>query len=171
MLALAGYIVGYVITPIARQLLLLFIATYLFGLFLPWCTYKFSKKNAVTEENWEFKKKQHGAFVSRLKEKKQSLKFTRIRELAPRNAQYIEFWDMHSKMSHNLAFACIIFMGVLLSNWSLFGDLQMVIFLIAFISFLVLLYLSFDYSLWWSKDLGESFKLTHYKDFIRHFRE
>ena len=96
----------------------------------------------------------------------QSYKFTRVREFTPRNAQFIEFWDMHSKMSYNLAFACIIFMGVLLFNWlsipayQSIPDLQLVIFIATFISFLVLLYKSLHYSFWWSRDLDESLKLT-----------
>ena len=158
-LALMGYIVGYVIKPIARYFLLIKTSVFLFGHFIPHCKYLLSRSNEKGAK-LERTKKVHKKLVRDLMKKNQSKKFTRIRELAPRNAQYIQFWDMHITMSHNLAFACITFLVIQLINCSLYGDLNIVIFLIIFISFIVLLYLSLYFSFWWKNDIKKTFKLT-----------
>ncbi len=157
---LGGYIVGYVITPIARYFLLIKISTFLFGRFQHCCIYFLSKKNIKLKAKMERKKRNHKSLVNDLMRKNQSYKFARIRELAPKNAQYIEFWDMHSKMSHNLAFACIVFVVVLSLNSKLFMDLNIIIICIAAASFFVLLYISYHYSVWWKDDKDNAYELT-----------
>lgn len=163
-LAVLGYIVGYVINPIMRWLLLIKLSIYLFGNFVPKIKYYLCIKDEKSEIRFKLAKKSHERLAKDLKKRNQSEKFIRIRELAPRSAQYIEFWDMHITMSHNLAFACIFFMLIQINNCfcnttPIFGTSFMIILLItAIVSFLSLLSISLKFSFWWRDDINAALK-------------
>jgi len=174
-LALMGYVVGYVIKPIARYLLLINLSIFLFGYVQPYCKYCLCKKDKASGEKLNFAKKRHKSLAMDLMKKNHSYKFTRIRELAPRNAKYIEFWDMHIAMSHNLSFACIIFMAIQLINYwcysyTLFNGSHMIIlFVTIIIAFLVLLRISLQFSFWWSNDSKATLRFIESDNYAKNF--
>jgi len=153
-LAFAGYIIGYTIKPIARYILLIHFSTFIFGRFFPFlriCRFKKLKYN-----------KKYIKLKKQLMISNRSKEFIKIRELAPRIAQYIEFWDMHITMSHNLAFACLVFMFVqgtnllksqVISLWPM-----IYLFIALLIAFFTLLKISLSFSFWWINDIKDACK-------------
>lgn len=137
-LVFAGYLVGYIVRPFARSFLLINITIPLFG--------KFLRKDEM--ENYD-------DLLKDLKGKEKSYDYLKIRELLPKAAQYIEFWDMHITMSHNLAFASAVFVfvqGINMINGSS-PLVSLILVAIGLIAFFALLRISFNYSKWWSDDL------------------
>lgn len=165
----AGYIVGYIVRPIAKYLLLrklsVFIYLYLFLWFKQFIIKAFSKdrfnetwKNFLSissESKKRYVKKQFKFYFEHCGHSKM---FVRIREHAPNAAQYIEFWDMHITMAYNFAFACILFLLVYFINWNIrelmipwFSPITLLV--IICVSFFVLLRISFNYVAWWCEDV------------------
>lgn len=178
-LCLGGYLVGYIMRPVARFLLLINLSILIFGFFWPKVKYQIKKKTNKSDEktkslNKEFNKEKnrHKKLRTQLLKKNQSNEFTPIRELCPKNAQFIQFWDMHSCMSHNLAFAILVFTLVQIYNqifyhcFSFTNNYKIVIFISLFFSFLILLKLSLFYSFWWLNDIKASSEFISKKELL-----
>lgn len=177
-LCLGGYLVGYIIRPIAKYLLLTNLSILIYGRLWPWVKYQIKKKTDDSEKkrsaenNFNEEKKIHEKLKEQLLNKNQSNKFTSIRELSPNNAQYIQFWDMHSCMSHNLAFAVLVLSLVQIFNcisyriFSCNDNYQIFIFIVLFFAFFILLYLSLFYSFWWKNDIDASTKFISDKELM-----
>lgn len=160
---LGGYLVGYIVHPIAHFLLLQIIGLKC----LPKLPFMYSKKI--------FKKKEKSTQLTEyVKSIDLSKKFVRIREYSPKNAQYIEFWDMHVKMSLNLAFACVVFLPIILLNISksiIYNNLFIILLvtLITLFAFFSLIFRAVYYSYWWMQDIEETYKLIK-KDLTQDYK-
>ena len=103
-IALLGYLVGYLIKPLARFFLLRLLTLKLY--YIKLCrSISWLRSHKVKD----YEELYHFLFL----QKDHSKKFVRIRESTKIAYQYIEFWDMHVTMSHNLAAACIIFIALI----------------------------------------------------------
>lgn len=161
---LLGYIMGYVIRPVARYLLLINLSVFLFSYLQMHCNnlynkFCLSRNKGEAWKKFESTKKKHKKLVENLKHTNLSNSFIKIRELTPRSSQYIEFWDMHITMAHNLAFACLVFLAVQLTNYFYYcyffiSDTFMIILFITIgLFFFILLRISLKFANWWSNDL------------------
>lgn len=151
---LGGYLVGYILHPIAHFLLLQIIGLKC----LSKLAFLFSKKKSFK------KRKQYCKHKHFVKSNNLSEMFVCIREYSPKNAQYIEFWDMHVKMSLNLAFACVVFLPIILLNISksnIYNNLFTILLvtLITLFVFFSLIFRAVYYSYWWMQDIEETYKL------------
>lgn len=157
---LLGYIMGYVIRPVARCLLLINLSVFLSSYPPIHFKYMFYKKKEGANEKLEIAKKRYKKLVEKLNSTNLSNSFIKIRELTPRSSQYIEFWDMHITMSHNLAFACLVFLVVQLINYYYYycyffiSDTFMItLFITIGLFFFILLSISLKFAIWWSNDI------------------
>lgn len=164
-LSLVGYIVGYVVNPVARYLLLQKIGFNLYLRLWPKIFYK------STSEEVSKSRENYNALNVFINSDNLSEEFVRIREYSPRNAQYIEFWDMHVKMSLNLAFACIVFLIIIMYNIDK-SDIGNKWYFILFVSistlvaFFSLIGTAVRYSNWWMHDIKETNKLIKKKKLV-----
>lgn len=151
-IALLGYLVGYLIKPLARFFLFRLLALKLY--YIKLCrnvSWLRGHKAKDYEELYEF------LFLT----SDHSRRFIRIRERTKNAYQYIEFWDMHVTMSHNLAAACIIFIALHLpragfSKIFAFESPISVAILVAIIAIPILLNRSVYYAFWWMNDIKEA---------------
>jgi hypothetical protein len=143
----AGYIAGYIVRPVARSLLLMKLSV-----FLDKRVYAcFKRKESITGRDYV-------KLLKDLRSTNLSKDFVRIRELAPNSARYIEFWDMHMTMSHNLAFACIVF--IICQIWNLLSKSYCqgawIWIAAAGLAFFILIKTSLHYGFWWHNDKVEA---------------
>lgn len=145
LLAVAGYVVGYIITPIARFTLLLGVA---YG--VAWLVYKL------------FQKIKFLRFVEQRKfvwNDNRPKEFIRIREKRPNCQQYIQFWSMHLTMAHNLAFAFIVGFVLCIIKECMFPGINMWGKIGVFIlPAIILAWISYKFSCWWYSDIKEALK-------------
>lgn len=156
LLALAGYIVGYISKPIGRFLILCCLSLTKRYLSLR-C--KFSGN-----EKLKRRKEYYNELLTKYKDDNFSMDFIQIRELTPKSAQYIEFWDMHLTMSFNLLIAFLIFIitqffGIVQDRYKI---VELWFLIIPIIASLLLLHLSLKYLNWWYNDVmaAKKFKRT-----------
>lgn len=131
-LTVAGYIVGYLITPIARLKLLLWVL--------------FFKKI----------KKEKDELYEKLKNSNQPKTFIQIRDKSVINHKYIEFWNMHLTMAHNLALASFVFYIIQLYKACNAGaDTLYYVWtsVICVFSVIVFMCVSIKFSRWWVGDI------------------
>lgn len=145
-----GYLVGYIVSPIVEKIML----KWVLPLHKTYCKWLKPKENADCEK-----------LMMDLEDDNWSYKFVQIRDLFPRNSQYIEFWDMHKKMSHNLALAFLIIFFTqlikLLTNHEYqIVSMGLVITIISPIAALILIRLSIKYWLWWHHDIQNAYRLS-----------
>ena len=169
-LAITGYIVGYTITPLGRAILKQFLNLKIDS------SKKFEKKSLSIDKLQKqiyFKLAKQRIFSISL-----SKFFIHMRESTRTSSQYIEFWDMHSKMSSNFFIASLVFLIIQNINHflipedynscSAFDDFLISLFLnpcwIMISSIILLLILwslmetSVRYAIWWSEDIDEASK-------------
>jgi len=164
-LGFAGYLAGYIITPLTRLLLLRGFAVKL-SCCLELGAIHFYKrsKNKNFKENRKIKiKKQYSRLIIYLSRRNHSKTFVKIRQDAKESAQYIEFWDMHVSMSVNLAFASLILLILQVINWCsyevpVFTFCPASLVLTGIISFFLLLANAIKYSFWWMFDIEAASK-------------
>jgi hypothetical protein len=171
-LALLGYIVGYIIRPIARYFLLINLAIFFWGYLWPTIKYLITFFLNNPKKKWINEVRKHQKLRRCLLKKNYSDSFVKIRELTEKNALFIEFWDMHISMSHNLAFAIIVFTVVQIVNYYTFSyqlftnNFTIVLIVITIIVFFTLLHLSIFYAFWWMNDIDASTKFISDKELM-----
>lgn len=157
-LAIAGYLIGYIITPLTRFLILKKTAVPLTEKYYGWIKRgKKAKQTAIpiiTELN-ELK--------GFLKINNHSEDFVKVRENAPLSSQYIEYWDMHTTMASNLAFASALmvvfqFINLVKDNESVFAIKPGWWILMGISAFFLLLNITIKYSRWWMSDIRAASK-------------
>lgn len=136
--AFLGYIIGYLITPYTRRFLLI-----RFGI---WFNKIFKLEKIPNYQH----------FISMFARTNLSEVFVRIREKTPRTSEYIEFWDMHTIFSSNMAlamitgFISIIHNCIVVGCVSKFAFLLLVALLVAFVLFIRN---ALHYANWWVNDI------------------
>ncbi len=166
----SGYVIGYVLNPLARVLLLRKLGLNIYKGFLN--GRDSGKNDKANIEPGSLKNNRYLIMKKYLNSNDLSSKFVLIREYSPRNAQYIEFWDMHVSMSLNLAIASLVFLMVFLYNKSMSGicdELELVIpvTVILLVVFFTFIWLAVKYSVWWVSDVITTYKLVNNKRFKR----
>jgi hypothetical protein len=156
-IALAGYLVGYIITPLSRHLILRHIA-------IPFCRcFTLITKHKLDDNKKEEIRDEYKELISYLFHKNLSHKFVKIRNKRIESAHYIEFWDMHITMASNLALASVILVILQLINWTCLHKPVFIICPWAFViagvlAFFLLLNIAVKYSRWWVQDIQEAAK-------------
>jgi len=156
-IALAGYVVGYIITPLARYIILRKIAVPLFTFCTP---RKCKNKEYVEPVDFE---KDYKKLKMYLASPKLSEHFVKIRKDASECTQYIEFWDMHISMASNMALAAIVLVILQLINIFTLKSMvfiihPLILILTGLIAFVLLMKIALKYSFWWMNDIEEASK-------------
>ena len=136
--AFLGYIIGYLITPYTRRFLLI-----RFGIWL----------NKIFELE-KIPNYQH--FISMFVRTNLSEVFVRIREKTPRTSEYIEFWDMHTNFSSNMALAMIAGIVTILHKLIVVGcisKLTLILLAALLIAFVLFIRNALHYANWWVNDI------------------
>lgn len=157
-LAIAGYLVGYIITPLTRFLILEKTAVPLTEKYYGWMKRGKKAKQTATPIITELNE-----LKGFLKIKNHSEDFVKVRENAPLTSQYIEYWDMHTTMASNLAFASALmvvfqFINLVKDNEPVFAIKPGWWILVGISAFFLLLNIAIKYCLWWMSDIRSASK-------------
>lgn len=142
-LTFLGYITGYLMTPYTRKFLLS-----RFGI---WVENKLKFEQINNSDH----------FRKMLLSTELSDEFVLIREKTPRTSEYIEFWDMHTNFSINMAFAVLIgFLSNIISCISnkCLTNYSWLLFIILPVAFILLIRNSLHYAKWWVNDIDATLK-------------
>lgn len=153
-IAVLGYVIGYIITPITRFFLLICIA---YIVKLLWIKLKafFSSRKTKGNEITKFMNKFRFIWQD-----KRGDEFAKIRKDRPLCFQYIQFWSMHMTMAHNLAGAFILGLVMDWNNGSngIICCEPIVGFVIFVVPALLLIILSYKFSDWWYSEISADLK-------------
>lgn len=132
-----GYIIGYLITPFTRKYILI--------------------KHGI-RMNQVFHLEGIGNykhFKSRLLSNDLSGDFVRIREKTPRTSEYIEFWDMHTNFSSNMALAMLTGFISVITHCIVNGCscIPVVLLMILPLAFILFIRNALHYANWWVNDI------------------
>lgn len=139
-----GYVVGFAVTPLGRMLYKSFQKSPMFVLL----------EKALKGKHTVYEPNETDIFISD--------KFVLVREMSPSNFKYIESWHVYSLMSHNMAIASLLTVGLSISKiiWCrpTQPDFWWKTAMLAFLLAILFVYSAVKFNIWSTNDQNAAIK-------------